>query len=157
MHARNVKLPRNKIFVKCCMSLNDATQDGRKWKLWDIRGPEHFPENWKTKHHNSYPNELSKNWSFVPGIISDADEDDWDIKVLVMKRQRTCSFSHKIMFSKWLQGVLVRQRDGGQFKMLGVKLLSKSTSNAYRTPKAITKVVNERQSILLQPLWKVLR
>ena len=90
MHARNVKLPRNKIFVKCCMSLNDATQDGRKWKLWDIRGPEHFPENWKTKHHNSYPNELSKNWSFVPGIISDADEDDWDIKVLVMMGRVIC-------------------------------------------------------------------
>ena len=90
MHARNVKLPRNKIFVKCCMSLNDATQDGRKWKLWDIRGPEHFPENWKAKHHNSYPNELSKNWSFVPGIISDADEDDWDIKVLVMMGRVIC-------------------------------------------------------------------
>ena len=44
---------------------------------------------------------------------------------------------------------------GGQFKMLRVKLLSKSTStNAYRTPKAITKVVNERRQSLLLCLFE---
>ena len=88
MHARNVELPRNKIFVKCCMSLNDATQDGRKWKLWDIRGAGTFSENWKQNTIILTLNELSGNWSFVPGMIS--DEDDWDIKVLAMMDRVIC-------------------------------------------------------------------